>query len=137
MQVERGQSPQAVAEAAGVCARTVRKWVDRYRCEGLAGLRDRSSRPHRLRRPTPQAVVAEIERLQRRGRRRQPLAQRILGSELLGTEITSRISDINSTIGGVGNEQTVDPVGWCHPGTNLRCAGYGVHCAGYATTQDL
>src|SRR6516162_7292627 len=57
-QVESGQTPEAVAEAAGVCARTVRKWVDRYRREGLAGLHDRSSRPHRLRQPTPQAVVA-------------------------------------------------------------------------------
>ena len=64
-QVESGQTPEAVAEAAGVCPRTVRKWVDRYRREGLAGLQDRSSRPHRLRRPTPQAVVEEIERLRR------------------------------------------------------------------------
>ena len=47
-QVESGQTPEAVAEAAGVCPRTVRKWVDRYRREGLAGLQDRSSRPHRL-----------------------------------------------------------------------------------------
>jgi transposase InsO family protein len=31
----------------------------------LAGLQDRSSRPHRLRQPTPQAVVEEIERLRR------------------------------------------------------------------------
>jgi transposase-like protein len=46
-QVENGQAPEAVAEAAGVCPRTVRKWVDRYRREGLAGLQDRSSRPHR------------------------------------------------------------------------------------------
>ena len=64
-QVESGQTPEAVAEAAGVCSRTVRKWVDRYRREGLAGLQDRSSRPHRLHRPTPQAVVEEIERLRR------------------------------------------------------------------------
>ena len=62
-QVESGQTPEAVAEAAGVCPRTVRKWVDRYRREGLAALQDRSSRPHRLRQPTPQAVVDEIERL--------------------------------------------------------------------------
>ena len=55
-QVESGQAPKAVAEAAGVCPRTVRKWVDRYRREGLAGLQDRSSRPHRLRRPTPRRV---------------------------------------------------------------------------------
>jgi transposase len=64
-QVESGQTPEAVAEAAGVCPRTVRKWVDRYRREGLAGLQDRSSRPRRLRQPTPQAVVEEIERLRR------------------------------------------------------------------------
>src|SRR6478735_6284664 len=64
-QVESGQTPEAVAEAAGVCPRTVRKWVDRYRREGLAGLQDRSSRPHRLHRPTPQAVIEKIERLRR------------------------------------------------------------------------
>jgi len=64
-QVASGQTPEAVAEAVGVCPRTVRKWVDRYRCEGLAGLQDRSSRPHRLRRPTPQTVAEEIERLRR------------------------------------------------------------------------
>ena len=64
-QVESGQAPKAVAETAGVCPRTVRKWVDRYRREGLAGLQDRSSRPRRLRRPTPRTVVEEIERLRR------------------------------------------------------------------------
>jgi transposase InsO family protein len=64
-QVESGQTPEAVAEAAGVCPRTVRKWVDRYRREGLAGLQDRSSRPHRLRLPTPAAAVVEIEQLRR------------------------------------------------------------------------
>ena len=64
-QVASGQTPEAVAEAVGVCPRTVRKWVDRYRFEGLAGLQDRSSRPHRLRRPTPQAAVEEVERLRR------------------------------------------------------------------------
>ena len=63
--VESGQTPEAVSETAGVCPRTVRKWVERYRREGLAGLQDRSSRPHRLRRPTPQTVIAEIERLRR------------------------------------------------------------------------
>src|SRR6516164_2869815 len=64
-QIESGQTPEAVAQAVGVCPRTVRKWVDRYCREGLAGLHDRSSRPHRLRQPTPQAVVEEIEQLRR------------------------------------------------------------------------
>jgi transposase InsO family protein len=64
-QVESGQTPQAVGEAAGVCPRTVRKWVDRYRREGSVGLKDRSSRPHRLHRLTPQAIVDEIAVLRR------------------------------------------------------------------------
>ena len=64
-QVLSGQTPKAVSEAAGVCPRTIRKWVKRYRAEGLAGLNDRSSRPHRLYRPTPQAVVEQVEVLRR------------------------------------------------------------------------
>jgi transposase len=73
-QVGGGQTPKAVAEAARVCRRTVRKWLDRYRREGLAGLQDRSSRPHRLRRPTPQAVVVEMERLHRQRRTGKQIA---------------------------------------------------------------
>jgi len=64
-QIESGQTPEAVAKAAGVSPRTIRKWIDRYRREGSAGLHDRSSRPHRLRRPTPQAIIETIERLRR------------------------------------------------------------------------
>ena len=60
-----GQTPQAVSEAVGVCPRTVRKWVERYREDGLPGLRDRSSRPKRLHQPTPQAVIEQIEALRR------------------------------------------------------------------------
>jgi transposase InsO family protein len=63
--VESGQTPQAAARAAGVCPRTVRKWVDRFRKEGLAGLQDRSSRPHRLRQPTPAETTKQIEALRR------------------------------------------------------------------------
>jgi transposase InsO family protein len=65
MQVVSGQAPEAAARAAGVCPRTVRKWVARYRSEGLAGLADRSSRPHRLYRPTPTAIVEQVEALRR------------------------------------------------------------------------
>jgi transposase InsO family protein len=64
-QVACGQTPKAVSEAAGVCPRTTRKWVERYHREGVAGLCDRSSRPHRLYRPTPQAIVDEIAALRR------------------------------------------------------------------------
>ena len=61
-----GQTAAAVATAFGVTIKTVRKWVARYRSEGLAGLADRSSRPHRLYRPTPAAIVEKVEALRRR-----------------------------------------------------------------------
>ena len=62
--VER-QPPMSVATDMGVSIRTVHKWVARYRAEGEAGLPDRLSRPHRLRRPTPPATVERIEALRR------------------------------------------------------------------------
>ena len=62
--VER-QSIGAVAGAFGVSAKTASKWVERFRTEGPAGLEDRSSRPHRLRRPTPETVCARIVELRR------------------------------------------------------------------------
>src|SRR6185312_16867849 len=86
-QVESGQTLKAVGEAAGVCPRTVRKWVSRYRNEGLAGLRDRSSRPHRLHRPTPQAVVAEVARL----RRQRYTGQQIAAGLRISPATVSRI----------------------------------------------
>jgi len=58
-----GQTPKAVATAFGICPRTVRKWVARFRAEGAAGLADRSSRPQRLRLPTPAAVIERIAAL--------------------------------------------------------------------------
>jgi transposase InsO family protein len=64
-QVANGQAPKAAAGAAGVCPRTVRKWIARYKTEGIEGLRDRSSRPHRLYRPTPAAIVEQVEALRR------------------------------------------------------------------------
>jgi transposase len=41
------------------------KWVRRYREQGVAGLRDRSSRPHRSPRVTSEEKLMEIERLRR------------------------------------------------------------------------
>ena len=60
-----GQTPEAVARAAGVCPRTARKWFERYKADGLGGLQDRSSRPHRLRQPTPMKTVETIMALRR------------------------------------------------------------------------
>ncbi len=59
------QSVSRVAADFGVSSKAVRKWVARYEAEGAAGLRDRSSRPHRLRHPTSQAVADRIAALRR------------------------------------------------------------------------
>jgi transposase InsO family protein len=71
-----GQTPQAISRAVGVCPRTVRKWIKRYEVEGPAGLRDRSSRPARLHRPTPQPTVERVEAL-----RRQRLTGKAIAAE--------------------------------------------------------
>jgi len=60
-----GQPPMAVATAMGVDAKTVRKWAGRFKAEGTAGLADRSSRPHKLRRPTPPEIIEQIIALRR------------------------------------------------------------------------
>ena len=86
-QVESGQTPEAAARAAGVCPRTARKWIERYRRQGLVGLYDRSSRPHRLHRPTPQVTVEEVGRL-----RRQRFTGKQIAAELhLSPATVSRI----------------------------------------------
>ena len=72
--IEDGQTPKAVAAAFGVCPKTVHKWVKRLQEEGPKGLQDRSSRPHRLRRPTPEPTVRRIEALRRERRSGQQIA---------------------------------------------------------------
>jgi len=43
----RGMSKAAAAHQFNTTPKTVGKWVDRFCAEGVDGLRDRSSRPHR------------------------------------------------------------------------------------------
>ena len=75
--LEQRQTPKAVATAFGVCCKTVRKWVARFQAEGPDGLQDRSSRPHRLHRPTPAPVVRRIEALRRKRRTGQQIAAEV------------------------------------------------------------
>ena len=63
--LSEGQAPKAVATAFGVDVKVVKKWVGRFEAGGLAGLEDRSSRPHRLRNPTPPETVEQIVALRR------------------------------------------------------------------------
>ena len=86
-----GQTPQAASEAAGVCPRTVRKWVDRYNSEGVAGLQDRSSRPQRLHRPTPQPAIERIESLRRQRLTGQAIAAEVGVSAATVSRVLKRL----------------------------------------------
>ena len=62
---EEGWSLMAAAEAAGISERTAAKWLARWRAEGEAGLRDRSSAPRRRPTQLPADRVRAIEALRR------------------------------------------------------------------------
>jgi transposase InsO family protein len=55
----------AAARQFNTTAKTVAKWVERFRAEGADGLRDRSSRPHSLPSQTPPATCSAVEVLRR------------------------------------------------------------------------
>ena len=63
--VDEGWTVAAAAAALGVSVRCARKWVGRYRVEGVAGLRDRSSAPCRVANRTPADRVEAIIKLRR------------------------------------------------------------------------
>ena len=63
--IEGGLSKAAAARQFNTTAKTVAKWVGRFRAEDVDGLRDRSSRPHSLPSQTPPAKCAAVEVLRR------------------------------------------------------------------------
>ena len=63
--LEQGWSVTAAAEAAGVSERTVWRWLARYRADGEAGLRDRSSAPSSVPHRTPSQRVQVMLALRR------------------------------------------------------------------------
>jgi transposase InsO family protein len=63
--LEQGDTLKAAAAAFKVSIRTASKWRGRFRSGGVAALQDRSSRPKRLRRPTPLLRQQEVLTLRR------------------------------------------------------------------------
>jgi transposase-like protein len=76
--LKRGERPQDVAAAMGVSAGTVNKWRRRYRVEGLAGLRDRPSKPNVSPGKTPDDVETKVIAL----RRERCIYHRIAGDRM-------------------------------------------------------
>src|SRR5215210_8646526 len=68
---------QAAAAAAGVSVRTVAKWVQRCRAEGVAGLRDRRAVPHRSPSATAPRTISAIIRLRHAGLPAWQIARRV------------------------------------------------------------
>jgi len=99
--LDEGVALTEAAEAAGVSARTARKWVRRYREEGEAGLFDRSSAPRTVHNVTPADRIEAIAALRH---------LRMTGPEI--AEIlemaTSTVSAILKRV-GLGRLSRLDP----------------------------
>jgi len=61
--LEDGCRVREVAAGAQVSRQTLYKWIHRFRSEGRIGLRDRSSRPHRIPIRTPRSALRRMEQL--------------------------------------------------------------------------
>lgn len=96
-----GQSKAEVAADFGICTKTAAKWLARFKSLGIEGLIDRSSRPRRLRRPTPDIVAAEVISLRRQ--------------RLPGKEVALRLSLSPATVSrilkraGLSRMKDIDP----------------------------
>jgi transposase InsO family protein len=74
---EQGLTPAAASAAAGVSLRTIYKWLARFRIEGSAGLRDRRSRPKRIRCTLSGRQRERIEQLRRERRPYREIASQV------------------------------------------------------------
>lgn len=63
--LEGNLSQAQAASRYAVTAKVVKRWVERYRAEGRAGMADRSSRPRRSPNGTGPAIVERIVALRR------------------------------------------------------------------------
>ncbi len=98
--LNEGCTLKLAAASFNVSAKTVAKWVRRYREDDPGALRDRSSRPHRLHRPTSKELVRQVEILRRQrwtGYRiaLQLCLSRATVSRILGRLKLNRIRDLD------------------------------------------
>jgi len=74
-EMTRGMTLKRAAARFNVTAKTVAKWLSRYRAEGPAGLLDRSSRPRHSPRRTPSSLATRVLELRRQNRPAYQVAQ--------------------------------------------------------------
>ncbi len=98
----QGETPKAVATAFGVSQRTLRRWVERYRIQGEAGLVDRSSRPHRSPGAIARGTAQRIVVLRRRRHTMPAIAQQLAVSRATVSRVLARA--------GLSRLAALDPV---------------------------
>lgn len=111
-----GWPTATVAEQLGISRATAYKWIRRYRADGLLGLEDRSSRPHRSPRRSSDAVTATILRARVRRRYGPARLAPLVGhprSTIYGVLRRAGLSRLRDT-----DRVTGTPVRYvaCHPG---------------------
>jgi transposase InsO family protein len=99
---EGGLTNAAAAVRFNTTAKTVAKWVGRFRAEGVDGLRDRSSRPHSSPSQTPAATCALIEALRRQRRTGKRIATELKVSPATVSRVLCRL--------GLNRMRYLDPV---------------------------
>ena len=89
--VEGGLSKAAAAHQFHTTPKTVAKWVGRFQAEGVAGLQDRSSRPHSSPSQTTPAQCAAIEGLRRQRHTGEQIAAEVGVSAATVSRVLKRL----------------------------------------------
>src|ERR1700744_5261627 len=89
--VEGRLSKAAAARQFNTTAKTVAKWVKRFRAEGVDGLRDRSSRPHSSPSQTSPATCEAVEALRRQRHTGKQIATEVEVSPATVSRILRRL----------------------------------------------
>jgi transposase InsO family protein len=96
-----GREKSQVAQELGVSIKTADKWLRRYRDEGMEGLKDRRSRPHRMPKATAEVLKVAVLAL-----RRQRLTLATIASQLrLSRSTVARIAKT----GGLSRLSQLEP----------------------------
>jgi transposase InsO family protein len=88
--VDGGLCKAAAARRYRTTAKTLAKWVQRFRAEGVSGLRDRSSRPHSLPSQTPLSTCDIVESLRRQRYTQAQIAAQVSVSQATVSRILKR-----------------------------------------------
>ncbi len=105
------------ARAFGTTPTTVAKWVDRYRREGLEGLYDRSSAPHRIPHRTPERRARRIAKLRQCGLCAWQIARRL---RMAISTVTAVLRRLGLGRGWNRRKETVIRYEWPDPGDLLH-----------------